>query len=42
VVRDRTFQPEPARFPRYERLYEVFKQIHDRLQEPFERLALIP
>lgn len=39
---DRVFQPETSRFARYDFLYDVFKQTHDRLQEPFEKLARMP
>lgn len=39
---DKTFQPDLARAARYNYLYELFKEIHDRLQEPFNRLARMP
>lgn len=39
---DKTFQPDPAKAARYNYLYELFKEIHDRLQEPFNKLARMP
>ncbi|KAB2905668.1 MAG: hypothetical protein F9K27_02760 [Anaerolineae bacterium] len=39
---DKTFQPNPELAERYHALYELFKDVHDRLQQPFDRLALIP
>lgn len=39
---DRVFQPDPSRFTRYDYLYDVFKETHDRLQELFEKLARMP
>ena len=36
---DRSFAPRPELFARYDYLYELFKDVHDRLQAPFERLA---
>jgi sugar (pentulose or hexulose) kinase len=37
----RVFQPNPATVERYNALYDLYKDVHDRLQEPFERLAKI-
>lgn len=37
-----TFQPNAENARRYDALFELFKDLHDRLQEPFERLAQIP
>jgi xylulokinase len=38
---DHILQPDPAQAELYNRLYEVFKDLHDRMIEPFERLAQI-
>jgi len=38
----KTFLPRPEHFPRYDYLFALFQDIHDRLQEPFNRLAAIP
>lgn len=41
-VRPRSsFTPDPARIARYDQLHAVFKELHDGLQGPFERLARI-
>jgi xylulokinase len=37
----RVFRPNPAVTEQYNALYELYKDVHDRLQEPFERLAKI-
>ena len=37
----RTFQPDPDLFPRYDGLFDLFTDLHDRLQKPFDRLAEI-
>jgi xylulokinase len=37
----RTFVPDPERAERYDRLYGVFRELHDVLQGPFERLAAV-
>jgi xylulokinase len=37
----RVYQPNPENFARYDRLYELFKDIHDQLQPSFDRLARI-
>lgn len=37
----RVFQPNPATAERYEALFNLYQDVHDRLQEPFERLAKI-
>jgi xylulokinase len=39
---DKTFVPDPFRGGRYDYLYGLFLNIHDRLQEPFNQLAGIP
>lgn len=36
------FQPNPDLRQRYDYLFELFKDLHDRLQEPFNRLPGIP
>ncbi len=36
---DKTFSPNAALADRYNHLYDLFKDVHDRLQEPFNRLA---
>jgi xylulokinase len=38
----KTFSPDPSRSARYDHLYKLFLDVHDRMQEPFERLARIP
>jgi sugar (pentulose or hexulose) kinase len=35
------FQPNPANFERYDALFALFKDLHDRLQTPYDRLATI-
>lgn len=42
VRTDRVFEPDPTRFARYRAMYEVFRDVHDRLQQPFEDLAHVP
>jgi xylulokinase len=37
----RVFQPDPRRARRYDALFEIYKDVHDRLQQPFDRLARI-
>jgi xylulokinase len=39
---DKAFQPDPSRAARYDYLYELFEEVHDRLQEPFDMLAHMP
>jgi xylulokinase len=39
---DKTFKPDPGRAARYDYLYSLFLDLHDRFQEPFERLSLMP
>jgi xylulokinase len=39
---DKTFEPEPSRSTRYDYLWRLFVEIHDRVQEPFEQLARMP
>jgi xylulokinase len=36
---DHVLQPDPGQAERYNRLYAVFKDLHDRMIDPFERLA---
>jgi len=36
------FQPRQALAARYDYLYDLFQEVHDRLQEPFGRLAHLP
>jgi xylulokinase len=38
----RTFHPNPETFPRYDYLFERFKQLHEKLQDDFNRLAGMP
>jgi xylulokinase len=38
---DHVLQPDPAQEDRYNRLYEVFKDLHDRMIDSFERLTQI-
>jgi xylulokinase len=38
----RAFEPDPATTKRYDYLYEVFREVHDRLQGPFDRIARMP
>ncbi len=38
---DHVLQPDPGQAERYNRLFEVFKDLHDRMIEPFERLVQI-
>lgn len=35
------YEPNPANFERYDALFALFKDLHDRLQSPFDRLAAI-
>jgi xylulokinase len=42
VQTGRVYQPNPAVAERYNVLFEIYKEVHDRLQEPFERLAKLP
>jgi xylulokinase len=37
-----TFQPNANHAQRYDALFELFKDLHDRLQTPFDRLAELP
>jgi xylulokinase len=39
---DKAFQPNPSRAARYDYLYELFKEVHDGMQEPFDKLAHMP
>jgi xylulokinase len=38
---ERTFHPNPDDFPRYDALFNLFTDLHDRLQAPFDRLSEI-
>jgi xylulokinase len=38
---DHVLQPDPTRAEHYNRLFDVYKDLHDRMIEPFERLAQI-
>jgi sugar (pentulose or hexulose) kinase len=42
VQRSRVFQPDPENAARYDKLFDLFKDLHDRLQPPFDRLAELP
>lgn len=39
---DKEFQPDPSKTARYDFLYELFKEVHDRMQEPFDKLVRMP
>ena len=39
---DRTFLPNSALEARYDALYSLYKELHARIQEPFEALARLP
>jgi len=39
---DSEFRPNPSKATRYDFLYHLYKDIHDRLQVPFDKLALMP
>ncbi len=39
---DKAFQPDTSRAARYDYLYELFNEVHDRMQEPFDKLAHMP
>lgn len=39
---DKTFAPKPSCSERYDYLYDLFINIHDRLQEPFNQLTGVP
>jgi xylulokinase len=41
VVVDEVVQPDPEVATLYDRQFEVFKDLHDRMMEPFEALARI-
>jgi len=38
---DHVLFPDPGQADLYQRMYEVYKQLHDRMIDPFERLAQI-
>jgi len=38
----KAFQPDLSTVTRYDYLYELFQEVHDRLQEPFDKLAHMP
>jgi len=42
VQMGQTFQPNPANAARYDYLFSLFKDLHDRLQAPFDRLSEMP
>ena len=39
---DKEFQPDASKTARYDYLYELFKEVHDRMQEPFDKLVRMP
>jgi len=39
---DKEFQPDLSKTARYDYLYALFKDVHDRMQEPFDRLVRMP
>lgn len=39
---DKEFAPDPSTAARYDYLYGLFKEVHDRMQEPFDKLARMP
>jgi xylulokinase len=39
---DKEFRPDPSKIARYDYLYGLFKEVHDRMQEPFDKLARLP
>lgn len=39
---DKGFQPDLSRAARHDYLYGLFKEVHDRMQEPFDKLAHMP
>ncbi len=39
---EKAFQPDPSTATCYDYLYALFKEIHDRMQAPFDRLAHMP
>lgn len=39
---DKEFQPQLPRAARYDYLFGLFEEVHDRMQEPFDRLARMP
>jgi hypothetical protein len=39
---DKTFVPDPLLAARYDYLFGLYKEIHDRLQGPFNVLARMP
>lgn len=40
--RDKTFLPDPATAQRYDHLFGLFREVHDLLQKPYEKLAAMP
>jgi xylulokinase len=36
------FQPNLANKPRYDYLFDLFKDMHDRMQDPFNRFSVLP
>jgi xylulokinase len=39
---DKEFEPRPEWNERYNALFEIFEEVHDLLQDPYDRLARIP
>jgi len=39
---EKNFKPDQSKTDRYNYLFEIFKDVHDRLQEPFDKLARMP
>ena len=39
---DKQFRPDPSRTARYDYLYGLFKEVHEGMQEPFDKLARMP
>jgi len=38
----KVFEPDSSWTARYDYLFELFKEVHDRLQEPFDELVKMP
>ena len=38
----KSFKPDQSKTDRYNYLFEIFKDVHDRLQQPFDKLARMP
>jgi xylulokinase len=37
-----SFQPNLTTKPRYDYLFDLFKDMHDRMQDPFNRFSALP